>query len=433
MRQIFGDPLPAVQLGMPLNWGSTALPRQDVLTSDDVRPQVPKSCNWTCAKHIKYASDANFLAQRSKTMNAALSKWRFILCLDLAQSDVGLQLAGDDDALVLESVIGVKSPNTVLKRANSILMYYRWHAVNGKFPFLPFSEEDVWSYILSLNSLTGSATRAQSFLQALRFAYYVMGFSSALACAQSRRVMGQAQLQYALKAPTKQARALSVIEVRRLHKISEDAANSCIDRCIASSLLMALYGRCRISDLNHVHEILHDSSGNTGFVEITTRYHKAARSAQQKALLLPIVISSVGLSDTEWVLVWVRNRKEAGLPVAGLIDGAFLPAPAISDSIEWLQRPLTPSEVTNILRGMLDCDDANLTSHSLKATALSWAAKSDLARDARRILGRHASALQDADSCYSRDLSVGPVTALARIISLIHQGVFHPIFLKGIL
>lgn len=109
---------------------------------------------------------------------------------------------------------------------------------------------------------------------------------------------------------------------------------------------MAMYGRCRVSDVNHIHEI-HDASGHSGFTEMTTKHRKAARSVQQKALLMPIVISGCGLSEVGWIHVWVMNRKEVGLPTSG----ALINAPAVGDHTSWLQRPLTSSEITNIIPG----------------------------------------------------------------------------------
>ena len=133
-------------------------------------------------------------------------------------------------------------------------------------------------------------------------------------------------------------------------------------------------------------------TGGTGFLEVTTRYHKSAKSAQQKAMLLPIVISSVGVVQFPWMYAWISNRKTCGLPTSGLVQGALLPAPSLGDRVEWMKRPLSPGEVTNILKGFLNCSDKNLSSHSLKATALSWAAKAEIPRDQSRILGRHADA-----------------------------------------
>lgn len=164
-------------------------------------------------------------------------------------------------------------------------------------------------------------------------------------------------------------------------------------------------------------------SGKSGFLEISTRYRKAARSAQQKALLLPIVISGAGLSEVEWIHTWIANRKESGLPVSGELNSAFMPAPAIGDKISWLRRPLTAAEVTAILRGFLACQDENLTSHSLKATTLSWCAKANVPREVRRILGRHSSS---CESCCSRDLSYGPVSTLGQVMKMVKDGIFFP-------
>ena len=81
-----------------------------------------------------------------------------------------------------------------------------------------------------------------------------------------------------------------------------------------------------------------------------------------------------------------------------------MPAPAPQSDTMWSTRPLTSTEITAMLRSILGVfDDPKLTSHSLKTTCLSWCAKADVSREHRRILGRHTSALVDADS-YSRVL-----------------------------
>ena len=306
------------------------------------------------------------------------------------------------------------------------MMYYRWHAVHSSSDCLPFDENDVWRYVLYQTTTFSAASRSQSPVQALRFAHYVMGFDNALTCASSRRIIGQSQLQLSAKAPTRQARPLTVLEVKALHAIADGSGHSPVDRCIASNLLLATYGRCRVSDVNYIHEILHDLSGSSGFIEISTRYHKSARTAQQKALLLPIVMSSAGVVDMPWIHSWISNRKSCGLQTSGLVQGALMPAPCMGDRVSWLKRPLSPGEVTNILKGFLQCEDPALSSHSLKATTLSWASKAEVPREHRRILGRHSSTVQCADSYYSRDMSIGPVNALQKVIQMIRAGTFQP-------
>ena len=80
-----------------------------------------------------------------------------------------------------------------------------------------------------------------------------------------------------------------------------------------------------------------------------------------------------------------------------------------------------------MLRSVLGVfDDTRLTSHSLKTTCLSWCAKADVSREHRRILGRHTSAVVDADSIYSGDLMYGLVVALEKVMSAICEGRFNP-------
>ena len=103
-----------------------------------------------------------------------------------------------------------------------------------------------------------------------------------------------------------------------------------------------------------------------------------------------------------------------------------MPAPLMGDSVQWLKRPLAPGEISGILKNFLKSSDENLTSHSLKATALSWAAKAEVPREQRRVLGRHAAAVQGSDTFYSRDLCVGPVNSLQKVVAMIRDRIFNP-------
>ena len=100
-----------------------------------------------------------------------------------------------------------------------------------------------------------------------------------------------------------------------------------------------------------------------------------------------------------------------------------MPAAAPQSDTMWSTRPLTSTEITAMLRSLRVFDDPKLTSHSLKTTCLSWCAKADVHR---RILGRHTSALVDADSIYSSDLMYGPVVSLEKVMSAICEGRFNP-------
>lgn len=139
--------------------------------------------------------------------------------------------------------------------------------------------------------------------------------------------------------------------------------------------------------------------------------------------------SSAGVTHDDWLATW-RIRRKAGLPIAGKIDGALQPAPDLrgnkAGALEWLQRPLGCLETTLLLRQMLQCEDDRLTSHAMKVTGLSWCSKAEVPREQRRLLGRRASSLKDADSVYSHDLAFSPVRAFAWVLTVIRDGLFEP-------
>ena len=47
-------------------------------------------------------------------------------------------------------------------------------------------------------------------------------------------------------------------------------------------------------------------------------------------------------------------------------------------------------------------------------------------REQRRILGRHSSAVIESDSFYSKDMSIGPVNSLQKVICMVRDGSFCP-------
>ena len=114
------------------------------------------------------------------------------------------------------------------------------------------------------------------------------------------RLKGLAEIMHAEKAPLKQARVLTVNQVRWLHDKLQDGDCNSVDRAVIAYLLVALYGRCRHSDLQNVEEVALDFGDDCGYMEVSTRTHKTARSAAQKSRLLPIVIPAVGITGCEW-------------------------------------------------------------------------------------------------------------------------------------
>jgi len=67
-----------------------------------------------------------------------------------------------------------------------------------------------------------------------------------------------------------------------------------------------------------------------------------------------------------------------------------------------------------------------VSSHSAKATLLSWLAKAGLKLEDRRLLGGHAKPGQLVPLEYSRDALSGPLWRLKRVTSAVSAGIFRP-------
>ena len=104
-----------------------------------------------------------------------------------------------------------------------------------------------------------------------------------------------------------------------------------------------------------------------------------------------------------------------------------------SDSAHsWVNSRMSTAEATGWLREFLEpssgADRANrLTVHGLKATLLSWAAKSTLfGADEQLALGHHVHAQYRSAMIYSRDNQIGLCKKLHDMFTRIRDGLFDP-------
>ena len=110
----------------------------------------------------------------------------------------------------------------MIKRINALLHFYRW--------------TDAWTYVRHLQVSKAAPTKAMSMIQAPRVAHHVLQMDGADSCIVSRRLTGSAELQMANKGPTRQARALTVAEVKRLHDVTTNQFAALKQRVLASHL-----------------------------------------------------------------------------------------------------------------------------------------------------------------------------------------------------
>ena len=106
--------------------------------------------------------------------------------------------------------------------------------------------------------------------------------------------------------------------------------------------------------------------------------------------------------------------------------------PGLSASRNFLNRPMTAGEGTLWLRELLfiqgvDEDLARYSSHSLKATCLSWSAKScTMTYEERLTQGHHVSPKHGMALLYSREALTEILVKLARVVRAIVGNSFMP-------
>ena len=437
--KIFGEEETMPQFTVPCPRLTTGIEDSADVVQDlaDAASKVHSISDAVFPHAISCLTDKDFQCRQTELMHKACDKWLAILAVDLSSSEVGRNLEGlgeldnhrDEAREIIAAVIGVRSYNTAITRANSVLKFLK--AVLNETPQIkePFQEELVWRYFHELKR-SGGATSAASTLSAFRYAKFIMGFSCLDGVVNSRRLKGYSEVLYANKRKLQQALTLNVQQIRSLHTKLEDCNAESFDRASAGFMLTAIYGRCRASDLSFLDNIKHDHDSHEGFVELFTAVHKTGRSAVKKSILLPILVPAIGITGNNWATTMREVCEQSGLAFDGQILGPLLRPPSQQGPF-LCKRGVTTTEIGKLLRGLVGetIDVANphephLSAHSLKATGLAWAARYGMSWPDRAILGRHQSHTNETIAIYSRDLAVGPVTRFAEVVAAIRKGSF---------
>ena len=184
----------------------------------------------------------------------------------------------------------------------------------------------------------------------------------------------------------------------------------------------------RHSDMRRAIRIDIDAGSDfiSGFVELTVQEPKQSRAARRKRLMLPVVAPLMGIGDRPWGSAWQAARKHWKLGHTGNIDlaadGTLLPSCCMSTSraSSWLRTLLSRDDRTNA-DSLL-----SITTHSLKATLLSWSAKASMDTLERTILGYHSTGVSSSALSYSRDAMAGPLRSLQNLLRQVRMKKFNP-------
>ena len=213
-----------------------------------------------------------------------------------------------------------------------------------------------------------------------------------------------------------------------LHKSMMDEKRSRFDRVFIGHLLHMIYARARFSDLLAcVNGFLDEECM---FLELEATVHKGSRTATTKAMLLPVVAPANGITNGCWAKDYLVLREMVGLKLPKGKPEPMLPAPERGGS-GWQRRYLTSQEMNAFLKklfqdGGIALDGRRISTHSCKATCISWCSKHDVSPEHRAVLARHSTATQGPTALYSRDLITAALRSLVHVIDAIKAATFQP-------
>ena len=331
----------------------------------------------------------------------------------------------------LRPIFGTRSHNTVVKRANSIIRYTHWF-LKHRFSISPFpiASTDLEDYLESLQLEDASASAANSFIEAIRYCDKVLNIQG-LSHTVSPKALNLSEMANANRKEKRQARTLTVNEVRSLESFLADERNVVVDRFACGCFLFALFSRSRWSDLRCVYgfasDIMEMDGRIVGYLEFKTRSHKTARLVQRQGLSMPLVAPAWGVGSTPWAIEFAKVAKLAARPLESLHNTPLLAAPTTDG--DWTNRSTSTVEAKRwllcLLKKSLGRDPEATTIHCLKSTALSWAGKAGIGTEARQVLGHHSTG-KKSHEIYNRDLLADPLRQLESLLQRIRTGAFVP-------
>ena len=253
---------------------------------------------------------------------------------------------------------GSRSPNTVAKRATSLMKYCMWHrGFFYKRNPLPLDSEEVAEYIWEKHQDEMAYSSMMSFVEAANFAVHVLGIplkhpNTPLITAFTKGILDKASTN---RPSRKQARPRKVAEVLHLEETLNNEDLDLYDRYAAGAFLFAVYARCRWSDLRSVHgcELDIDLSNDklVGFISFNTFSHKTASQVAKHGLPMPLIAPIWGLNSPPWAMTWKKVAEAVSLDFSSFAKGAILPAPDASG--KWTHRSVTSVEATKWLAELL--------------------------------------------------------------------------------
>ena len=315
-----------------------------------------------------------------------------------------------------------RSPVTIKKRGYSLMRLCDY--LDGRGLTFPCSERHYYDFLCGEQECKAPQSRLKGYMQSINFVRHVMAVPELESLTSSSRCKGACFGD--LVQERIQASPLKVQELRHIHELLYSGEDMWV-RMFCGAVLMTVYCRARWGDLMRSENIIldYDHAGELQFIEARTGRHKTMRSQLHRHQFLPMVAPCHGIDGRDWGSVWLEVRKS--LEIEWPPDGLVMPAPGLQGQSTC--RPLETQECAAWLRKIVGSQGSDtsrrISSHSMKSTFLSYAAKRGIGIPERLQLGYHTSSFQ-MGMVYSRDGAAASILVLEKLIKEIETGQFDP-------
>lgn len=401
----------------------------------DIQNSEPTPSFRFGAMVTKRIAAARFHVPDDELRVKALNIFKLLICADLSATVVGCNLsdlAGRLDPSVdisknLADVFANKATGTLLKRGGSMTRFCQWMMDNKDQPGFRASEKQIYEYLNHLRDEGAAPTAASHFVEALRFCHATLEFTDMdINAVLSSRVLGASHRLFLGKRMLQQAPAFSVEAVKVFEKMCIHADELHI-RVICGAIMFCIFACARWFDISYVTGIKLDEYVTMSILEAATAKHKTSRTKEQKTRLLPLTSVGRFLEKESWAASFIAARSAMDMDHLSI----FLPAWNELGGT-WAGRVMTSAEVTCWIHEILSLEIGNrkamcFSSHSCKATLLTWAAMTTLfTREERTLLGHHVEAQTRSNTTYSRDSQILLQYKVVKLIALIKNGHLVP-------
>ena len=377
---------------------------------------------------VRHKVDISWREQMDAALQSSVKLWFMLISRwkdDCAIFQALTEAVDESAALrMLPDIFAGRSPYTLRKRA-LVLMRLCDYLESYIMDAFPVSEKDLYAFLCHERNSGAPVSRLSGYMQAVTFCRYVLDIESLEGAVKSARCKGASKA--AVVVEKKQASPLLVVEVRRLHQLL-DSSDDIWDRMFSGAAIFCLYCRGRWGDVMRAERVIvdRDSTGVVCYLEARVGVHKTMQAQMHRHEFLPMTAPSPGLWETNWAETWLEVREELQIPFHQ--TSLVMPAPQLDATAG--ERPLERQEAAAWLRLLLHGDstvnpERKVSSHSLKRTMLSYAARRGLDMDIRLQLGYHTGP-HKMGLTYSRDGAAASLMALEHMLCEIKTGVYFP-------